>query len=270
MSNPEHLVGRFNAHQEKTLLLHVEEGFWAGDKKAEGQLKHLITSEQVMIESKGINAFQVASVLRIIISSNEDWIVPATFDERRFCVLNVADTRARDTVYFAKLREEMHHGGRAALLHHLLDLDLTGFDVRNPPMTTGLRDQKIASLRGIEQWLFEILSSGRAPGDSMFEDVEVSWEDASIKVAVDDFRLNYEDWLRRRRFAGDLLNAARFGVRVHQIFPAITRIHPKVGDKRQWYYVIPRLAECRAEFEKLIGSTINWAGDFPQDDDLLG
>ncbi|WP_420807618.1 primase-helicase family protein [Bradyrhizobium valentinum] len=73
-------------------------------RRATEALKHLITSEQVMIESKGINAFQVASVLRIIISSNEDWIVPATFDERRFCVLNVADTRARDTVYFAKLR----------------------------------------------------------------------------------------------------------------------------------------------------------------------
>ncbi|MDE5458888.1 hypothetical protein GWE18_40400 [Bradyrhizobium sp. CSA112] len=193
-------------------------------QKGRRELKHLITSEQVMIESKGINAFQVASVLRIIISSNEDWIVPATFDERRFCVLNVADTRARDTVYFAKLREEMHHGGRAALLHHLLDLDLTGFDVRNPPMTTGLRDQKIASLRRIEQWLFEILSSGRAPGDSMFEDVELSWEDASIKVAVDDFRLNYEDWLRRRRFAGDPLNASRFGVRAKsfQRSPAFT------------------------------------------------
>ncbi len=270
ISNPEHLVGRFNAHQEKTLLLHVEEGFWAGDKKAEGQLKHVITSEQVMIESKGINAFQVASVLRIMISSNEDWVVPATFDERRFCVLNVADTRARDTVYFAKLREEMNNGGRAALLHHLLSLDLTGFDVRNPPMTTGLRDQKLASLKGIEQWLFEILSSGRAPGDPMFEDVEVSWEDAAIKVPVDDFRLNYEDWLRRRRYQGDPLNASRFGVRVHQIFPSISRIHPKVGEKRQWYYVIPRLSECRGEFEKMIGSPVDWSGEFPEEDDLLG
>ncbi|WP_027533833.1 DUF5906 domain-containing protein [Bradyrhizobium sp. WSM3983] len=270
ISNPEHLVGRFNAHQEKTLLLHVEEGFWAGDKKAEGQLKHVITSEQVMIESKGINAFQVASVLRIMISSNEDWVVPATFDERRFCVLNVADTRAKDTVYFAKLRDEMHNGGRAALLHHLLSLDLTGFDVRNPPMTTGLRDQKLASLRGVEQWLFEVLSSGRAPGDPMFEDVELSWDEAPIKVSTDDFRLNYEDWLRRRRYQGDPLNAARFGTRVHQIFPSIAKIRPRSDGKRQLFYVIPCLSKCRAEFEKMLGCEVDWASEFSETDDLLG
>jgi hypothetical protein len=43
IADPRYITGRFNSHLVKCLLLHCDEGFWAGDKAAEGKLKDLIT-----------------------------------------------------------------------------------------------------------------------------------------------------------------------------------------------------------------------------------
>ena len=53
ISNREHLVGNFNKHLMHTSLLYADEAFWAGDVKAEGQLKRLITEPTLTIEPKG-------------------------------------------------------------------------------------------------------------------------------------------------------------------------------------------------------------------------
>ena len=58
----------------------------------------------------------------------------------------------------------MNGNGPAALLHYLQNYDLTGFNVRKAPETEGLRNQKIASLRNIELWWFEMLNRGISAG----------------------------------------------------------------------------------------------------------
>lgn len=256
--NAEHLHGRFNAHQERTLLLHVEEGFWAGDHKAEASLKSLITSEQVQIERKGIDAFQVASVLRVFISSNADWVVPASFDERRFCVLNVSPHRAGDAAYFSALRHEMEGGGRAALLHHLQSLDLTGFNVRKPPMTEGLREQKLQSLKNVDRWWFEVLQAGELPAVQVgFADETVAW-DRPLSTSRDGLRANYREWLKDRRFDGGALDQREFGKRIRAICPDVEdgRIGSRTGRTR--VHVFPPLAECRRSFEVELGLHVDW------------
>ena len=204
IANAEHLVGRFNAHHQKTLLLHVEEGFWAGDHKAEGSLKYIITSPQVQIEPKGIDAFQVPSVLRVFVSSNEAWVVPASFDERRFFVLNITGKK-REPAYFEALHREMLAGGRAALLHHLQHLDLSDFDVRNPPMTEGLRDQKLESLRSVDRWWYEVLAAGDlpCPPANAFDDGNAcDWSTATLFDRT-PLRARYSAWAKDQRADGD-------------------------------------------------------------------
>ena len=160
VAEPEHIVGRFNARLETALLLHVQEGSWAGDRKSEGQLKYIVTSESVQIERKGIDSFPVPSVLRVFISANADWVVPASADERRWAVFNVSNVRRGDVVYFDALRREMLGTGPAALLHYLQHYDLSQFEIRKPPETDGLRDQKVATLRGVEAWWLSRLERG--------------------------------------------------------------------------------------------------------------
>ena len=256
--NAEHLHGRFNAHQERTLMLHVEEGFWAGDHKAEASLKSLITSEQVQIERKGIDAFQVASVLRVFISSNAEWVVPASFDERRFCVLDVSPHRSGDAGYFAALRDEMEGGGPAALLHHLQTLDLAGFNVRKPPMTEGLREQKLQSLKNLERWWFEVLQAGELPATQAGFDDEVTWEEGPLSASRDGMRGKYREWLKDRRFDGAALDQREFGKRLRVLCPDVQGGRVGARGTRTRVDTFPPLSACRRSFEGVLGLHVDW------------
>ncbi|MFO1153661.1 MAG: hypothetical protein U1E42_08370 [Rhodospirillales bacterium] len=78
----------------------------------------------------------------LLMASNNEWVVPAGMDDRRFFVLDVSDTRVRDYEYFAALEAHLDSDGREALLHYLMTLDLTGWRVQQVPQTKALRDQK--------------------------------------------------------------------------------------------------------------------------------
>jgi Mesyanzhinovviridae DNA primase len=164
LSHARHLTGNFNAHLRDACLVFADEAFYAGDKQHEGQLKRLVTEPTLMIEAKYANAVSVRNCLHLIVASNDDWVVPAGTDERRFLVLDVSSARQKDYEYFGSLEKELEDGGEAALLHELLHLDLSGFNVRDVPQTSGLLDQKLRSLRGFEAWWYEILADGGCPG----------------------------------------------------------------------------------------------------------
>jgi hypothetical protein len=82
------------------------------------------------------------------------------FDERRFAVLDVSDAHKQDHTYFAAIDHEMNNGGREALLHHLLNFDLSKVNLRAIPKTGALLEQKIASLSPEAGWLLDLLNRG--------------------------------------------------------------------------------------------------------------
>ncbi|MBZ0097667.1 MAG: DUF5906 domain-containing protein [Taibaiella sp.] len=83
VSQSKHLVGNFNSHLANTLVLFADEAFWAGDKQGENTLKALITEPEIAIEPKGRDVFTTPNRLRIIMASNEDWVVPANIVKSR-------------------------------------------------------------------------------------------------------------------------------------------------------------------------------------------
>ena len=114
VSQAAQLTGKFNAHFQRALMVFVDEGFWAGEKSGEGALKHLVTDEELLIECKHRDAFMVRNLSRLIIASNEKWVVPAGIRARRWCVLDVADTHANDRAYFGAIDDELHRDGGLA------------------------------------------------------------------------------------------------------------------------------------------------------------
>lgn len=254
VANAEHIVGKFNHRMESALLFHVQEGSWAGDKKAEEILKYLVTSPHVEIERKGIDSINLPSVLRMFISANAEWVVPASRDERRWTVLDVSDAHQGDSAYFAALRAEMDGDGPAALLHFLQNYDLTSFDVRKAPETEGLLNQKIASLRGVYKWWFESLASGEIGSNFLTEPWENGWQ----SVHCDELRGGYISFMRNRRFDGDPLDAATFGKRLREMLPSIAHSRRGGRDGRAYAYRLPPLSLARRDFDKWIGSQIDW------------
>jgi hypothetical protein len=160
ISNAKHLVGNFNGHLRDAIFLFADEAFYAGDKQHVGTLKSLITEPYLTVEAKFQNAVQTPNRLHVLLASNEEWVVPASLDARRFLVLDVSSARANDHAYFAAIRAQMEAGGHAAMLYDLLDLDIRTFNVRAVPVTDALQQQRKLSLLTPEAWWRDCLERG--------------------------------------------------------------------------------------------------------------
>ena len=262
----EQLTGKFNAHQAQALLLHVEEGFWAGDRAAAGSLQSVITASTSLIEPKGVDPFMVDSFLRVFISSNEKWVVPTSPDERRYAVFNVSESHLQDKPYFAALRREMAGGGLGGLLHFLQSFDLSDFDVRAVPNTTGLADQKAAGLKGTRAFWYELLESGELTAD---DGQTRDWASGPLRVGIERLHQLYKDWMGERRSFGhgQIESKIAFGRELQQLCPSKRTGQMGTYPNRHEVHKLPDLASCRADFDRAMGSGLSWE---PIDDDLIG
>ena len=159
------LAGHFNAHLRDVCLLFADEAYWPGNKSAEGTLKGMIPEPTLTIEQKGVDTISSPNRLHIVMASNEDWVVPASTDERRFAVFELSTHRAGDFSYFADLRRQMHeHGGLPAMLHDLLKLNLGNWHPRQQvPRTDALASQQAEHLPPLEKFWFDCLVTGELP-----------------------------------------------------------------------------------------------------------
>jgi hypothetical protein len=261
-----YVTGQFNTHMATCTLLQIDEGVWAGNKEIEGRLKGLITSATQMIEAKGIDAIAVKNYVRLIFTSNNEWVVPAGLDERRFAVFDVGDGVKENHGYFREMWAELENGGLEALLADLLDFDLDAPgapNLRLVPRTEALLDQKIRSLDPINAWFLARLEDGtqthRASG----------WRKRIPTVTL------FNDYLRSTERIGVRRKAAEteFGRRLRKLVPGIERVKAtedievledgrmNVVRKQVWCLVFPSLAECRAAFEAQIGQPYDWGED---------
>jgi hypothetical protein len=160
ISNSKHLTGNFNAHLRDCVFLFADEAFFAGDRQHIGVLKSIITEPYLTIEGKYQNAVQTPNFLHLMMASNEEWVVPASLEARRFFVLEVSDARKDDHAWFAAIWEEMEAGGYEAMLHDLLRYNLATFNVRRVPVTEGLQQQKKLSLGTTDAWWLDVLQRG--------------------------------------------------------------------------------------------------------------
>jgi hypothetical protein len=184
ISNREHLTGKHNQHLARTSLLYADEAYYPGDKEVEGILKNLITEDTLTTEPKFKEVQISRNCLHIVMSTNADWIIPATVDERRYFINEVDDKYARGgqlsdyeiDSYFNKLYKERFgteyekdkflYEGTAAMLHDLLKIDLTdGWHPRNSiPETEELRKQIAMSLSKLKYAILHMLEDGVFPG----------------------------------------------------------------------------------------------------------
>ena len=252
VATSERVTGRFNAHLERCLLLQAEEAFWAADKAAEGALKDLITSSRQYVERKGVDAIEVANHLRLLVTSNATWVVPAGLDERRFAVLDVGEERAQDKVYFGQMMAQMNAGGFEALLYHLLHLDISDVDLRTIPKTAALSEQKLATLSPELKWFVDILVEGVLPGDT----------DGTGVVRRAEL---HADYVRNAQKLGARRRASQteLGVLLNKYVPGLRRERPSRQlpsgiTVRVATYVFPPLTVCRASFAAISGYSFKW------------
>jgi hypothetical protein len=248
VDNPKHVTGQFNSHMASALLLQADEGFWAGDKTAEGKIKSLITSKLHLIEKKGVDPIKVNNHIRLLITTNSEWAIPAGLEERRFCVVDAGDNVMQDTAYFAALDEEMDNGGREALLYYLLNFDLSIVNLHEIPRTEALFEQKLYSLLPEQKWWFECLDKGIS---------SCGRDEWPVRINCEELFLSYLQFSEQQKLR-QVLTERELGVSIRRLVPGIKRKKARNGKKLVWVYLFPDLETCRKAFEELIKAKINW------------
>jgi len=249
------LAGRFNSHFKDALLVFVDEGYWRGDKEAEGALKGLVTEDYITIEAKHKDAFNIKNHANFIFASNSDWIVPASMEERRFFTIDVSDKRIGDRPYFKSLFGEMENGGREAMLYDLLRYDIHNYDLLTFPRSEALADQILHSMSSVIKFWFEQLRDGcfSCRSEKLQEHAIAYWPDSiSCKVLYDlyiDFAITIGE--RERPIQ------RQFGKQLKDVCPGIKR----KKFNREWHYYLPELAVCRENFESKIKNKFDWDSD---------
>jgi hypothetical protein len=259
ISQATHLTGRFNSQFLHTLLAFVDEAFWAGDRSGEGALKHLVTDEYVTIEGKYKDPITVRNLSRLIIASNEKWVVPAGVQARRWCVLDVADTHANDRAYFRAIADELGDGG--GLMHHLMSFDLGSVDVHTTPKTAALLEQKEESLLPHAQWWLETLGRGTLRYPS--EDPDAARGTVSeghcwpTDLPKDRLWESYRLWMQQHNIKSRVLavNMLHRWFKTAKLLPGADEYRPH-GEKRR--LKVPTLPACRTAFDTHVGQPAEW------------
>ena len=250
-----YLLSNFNSHFETNLFFVLDEATWAGDKKAEGRLKGLITGAKHNIERKGQEPYTVDNLTRVAILGNEEWMVPATHDERRFAVFNLGEGRMQDRAFFQEMREGMEAGGYQHLLRYLQDFDLSSVDVNDAPVTQALVEQKVASLEFVPQWWMDCLTEGHMVGG----DFGGEWpeEIPTNRIYAAFIRWAKEKNIHRTRLPG----LKSFGRQITSLAPHFTKKKvAKRAAEGDTTYVRhnPGLDLLRQDMERYLGGKVEW------------
>lgn len=164
LTSSKQVTGNFNAHLMDKLIVFANEAFFAGNRADAAALKALITDSTMMVEPKGIDAFQVKKHFRLIIASNDEHVVRVSGSDRRYLVLEVdAQEFNNDRDYFAELAEEWQNGGREQFMTLLWTWDLSDWREGSIPETRARQAQRAYSLGEADAWVLEMLDRGEAP-----------------------------------------------------------------------------------------------------------
>lgn len=274
ISNQHHFTNHFNSHLRDCIFLFADEAMWAGDKRAEGTLKALITEPTIVIEGKGKDVVVARNHLHIAMASNEDWVFPASMDdERRIAISDVNPKFRGNKAFFDALNKQMSGGGLQAMLFDLKTRDIKTFHPRaRIPQTQALAGQKLQSLDSWDSWWYESLCRGDATDGQ--ETVGGDWSKIgptkAVAMLVDDMKQSLEQHLRKvgDRYFGRRSMDTTMGQRLARRVPGIKKVRlscPKDrvdlktdSSGRVYGYLVPSLSECRAAFEAQLGSRLPW------------
>lgn len=162
-NQPDKVFGRFNIQLLRTILVYLNEAFWSGDKSMEGRIKGIITDDDFSYEIKGGAIFGGKNATRLILDSNEKYIVPATEDEGRYIVEGVSDCKKGDKDFFASVNElRKSQKAMEKLMYFYMNFDYKPYEhyLREAPKSSHLIEQIAQNFSKIQEWWFRNLQEG--------------------------------------------------------------------------------------------------------------
>lgn len=244
------VIGQFNAALERNYVVCMDEALFAGDKKSLDKLKSLVTEPRCRIEQKHQPSRSIDSYHRFFASSNHEHFAHVDKDDRRFLFVRLSSVHKQDQIYFDAVNDALDDDTViAAMMHDLLNLDLTAFNIRKRPLTEEHLSQRLQSLGGFERYWYEVLQSGML-------DRFTEWDKPrfiSTKYLIDHFK-DYDK------------NAGRYNPIQQQhiastlklICPSAIQARKKIHNIQERGYELPDIKLARKEFETMLGTSVEW------------
>jgi hypothetical protein len=245
----ERLTGRFNSCLSGNLFAQLEEGFFAGKHSDKSKMKNLVTGSSLFIERKGVEGWEEQNYTRVAMTSNDDWLMSMTRDDRRYFVLECKEDRQNDTRFFESMWDQMRNGGFEAWMYDLQhwkpDDDSGGWAMlRKPPHTPWTDDQITLSMRPEEKF-FELWNAGDAITASF--DTTPIQRNAGKTTEVDlpDFSAHFDAFMKANSGSRQLIGNPKALNKLCQRFcPGFDTARVSAGEgKKKRVYCFPAL-EC--------------------------
>lgn len=265
VSRQDAILGQFNSECENKLLVVLEEAVWGGNPEKEAALKESVTSPEIWVEQKYERRKKVKNYMRIVIIGNNDWLVSASEDERRYAIFNVGESKKQDTAFFGRMKKLMVGDGPRLLIRYFQEFDISGLNFRQPPNTEGLSDQKDQSLNPVHQWWKDCLNEGRIIGISGSE-FRSAWPEWAPKELVIEACAEYR---RRRNITRYSPTHTEFTKLISKRCPSIeVRQKRTLDEDRTRTFFFPPLDKARAEWDRTGKQKTKWQSENDEEEIL--
>ncbi|MDP3005298.1 primase-helicase family protein [Methylotenera sp.] len=258
--NIDSVTGNFNASLERAFIVFMDEALFSGDRRASDALKSLVTESVIQINEKHQPARQTSSYHRFFAATNAEHFKNTERDDRRDLVLRLSESRKGDHAYWQALNHEIDNGGVEAMVHDLLAMDLSDFNIRDKPNTNELLEQKLQSLGSIQRWWFDCLY--RAQIDC--EDVAESFEELKAEYKPwPDFISTSVATKGVYEVAGGRVfkkpSALDFARTFKDLCPSAIHTQRTIARGSRFRgFDLPPLQQARIDFEVYIGGKVKW------------
>lgn len=258
--NKDHLFNKFNAIFETNLLTVAQEIIWDGDQKLDSILKEWVTESTRTIERKFVDPYTVGNCSRIFMTSNADWVVPASGrEERRYAVLRIKDTGYSPNDW-NKLYEWAEEN-KGAIMEYLMSYPLKENYYSRAPYTVELRNQLRQGLSGVEAYIFDGISNGYFGKPSKY-DKDVG-EIYAATLGIEAKRM-FKSYMETRD-TKEKLTVAEFGKKLAGAFGSGRRFlsfeSKRVGKRKATTYFPGKRKECAKVFCQATGVEIYFDED---------
>jgi hypothetical protein len=212
ISSSKNLVGNFNNHLMNCCFLFCDEAFFANDKANESILKSLITEPVFMIEAKNVNAIQQKNYLKIFMTTNNEYTVPTSHDERRYAVFKVSNEKKGDHQYFKNLSSYLNNKSvQEAFLHEMLNRDISEYYPSNIPNSIGLMEEKYNSLSSAGKFMVDLFENFDGKWSELIKSLDLF---SQYSNWFDNSKINHHQKLQLKTFSSYMKNIFIEGKRI--------------------------------------------------------
>jgi hypothetical protein len=214
---------------EGKCLINLDEAFWGGDKKKEGQMKNLITEKDQEIRKKHQPPYFITNTTAFITTTNNDYFSGMTADDRRnFCLdgdSDFTDALPDKRGYFYNIAKapkgyDPHPDVVNDFAYRLYNRDLSHFDPETFDKTSLAQEQIQQGWNSVTRWWHTVLEDSvwrqeakqewgckwaEAPGDieDGYRPIPKRWIHESYKCYKVDgfhgFHEFYDEFCRRTK-----------------------------------------------------------------------